>query len=246
MKRWEFERAVLASELPAPARLILLTLSVVANWPGGYVPAEYGPSLTGLADRTGLSRRAVAGHLNEIEKVTERDGWVVRSRPTKENARSKKERTHYQLSIPASARPALALVPNARVSSARGALASAGDAPELVQEMHRASAPGAHNQVSSSTSSSSSATPTARIAVALGAEEEEARQIYDRVISERKPTAPSRYIDALITSGDIAQFRGPAAKPAAANAGHPYEDSGRGYCARCMQPEKHARHGGTK
>ncbi|MFI6238360.1 hypothetical protein ACIBEF_00610 [Micromonospora sp. NPDC050795] len=66
------------------------------------------------------------------------------------------------------------------------------------------------------------------------------------MISERKPTAPSRYIDALITSGDIAQFRGPAAKPTAATAGHPYEDSGRDYCARCLQPETHARHGGTK
>lgn len=244
MKRWEFERAVLASDLPAPARLILLTLSVVANWPGGYVPAEYGPSLTGLADRTGLSRRAVAGHLNAVEKTPERDGWVVRSRPTKENARSKKERTHYQLSIPASARPALALVRNAGVASARGALASAGDAPELVHEVHRASARGAHNQVIPKPSSSSSPGPVARIAAELGEEEEEARRIYDRVISERKPKAPGRYIDALIASGDIAQFRGAPTKPAPSVTTHPYEDSGRGYCARCHMPEKHARHGG--
>lgn len=246
MKRWEFERAVLASDLPAPARLVLLTLCVAANWPGGYVPAEFGPSLSGMADRTGLSRRAVAGHLNDIEHTSERDGWVVRSRPTKANARSKKERTQYQLSIPASARHALAPTRKKGTASAPGALASAGGALELVQEVHWASAPGAHNQVFSkpSSSSSSSPKPIARIAAALTEDEEEARRIYDRVISERKPKAPARYIDALIASGDIAQFRGPATKPAPSGATtHPYQDSGRDYCARCHMPEKHARHG---
>ncbi|SBV27543.1 hypothetical protein GA0070620_3067 [Micromonospora krabiensis] len=66
------------------------------------------------------------------------------------------------------------------------------------------------------------------------------------MISERKPKAPGRYIDALIASGDITQFRGPAAKPAAPTTGHTYRDSGRGYCETCYQPESHPRHGGPK
>lgn len=95
-------------------------------------------------------------------------------------------------------------------------------------------------------SSSSSPNPIARIAAALGLEEEEAQIIYNRVLTERSPGAPSRYIDALIASGDIAQFR-TSIKPAApAAATHPYQDSGRGYCAKCHMPEKHARHGGRK
>lgn len=136
MKRWEFERAVLRSELPAPARLILLIMAVVADWPGGVIPARFTPSLSTLAEMTGLSRRAVMNHLNAIERGGDRDGWVVRIRPTKQRARAEKERTGYRLAVPASARDALAREPDA--------LARAGGALEVVQEVPQARAGGAH------------------------------------------------------------------------------------------------------
>jgi hypothetical protein len=246
MKRWEFERAVLASGLPAPARLVLLVLAAVANWPGGRVPAQFGPSLSSLADLTGLSRRAVAQHLNAIEKTNGSDGWVLRSRPTVENARTKKERTQYQLSIPASAPRAPETEVPGPMSSAGDALASAGGALGLVHEVHRASAPGAHNQASSKPSSSSGMTPAARIAVALRIEEEEADRIFKRILAERSPGAPSRYIDRLIETGDIHQFR-KTARPAPAYAGPRCQylapTDGTGLCARCHMPAAHAKHG---
>ncbi|MFE9192039.1 hypothetical protein ACFYL6_20785 [Micromonospora sp. NPDC007208] len=93
--------------------------------------------------------------------------------------------------------------------------------------------------------SSSSPPPVTRIADALGISETDARTIWDRFVADPKVNAPSRYVDSLIASGDIAKHR-PVAKTAAPATGHPYEDSGRGYCARCHMPETHARHGGTK
>lgn len=92
--------------------------------------------------------------------------------------------------------------------------------------------------------SSSSPSPVTQIAAALSLDEEEARGIYNRIASDPNVKAPSRYIDALIASGDIAKFR-TSTKPAArAAATHPYQDTGRGYCAKCHMPETHARHGG--
>jgi hypothetical protein len=256
VKRWEFERAVLASDLPAPARLVLLTLAVLANWPGGRVPAQYGPSLTRLAELSGLSRRSVVNHLDAVEKTRQSDGWVTRSRPTVADARSKKERTQYQLSIPSGA----ARAPETDVP---GPLASAAVAPELVQEvhqasaggapalvhlLHRASAGGAHNQVlsKSSSSSSSNARVQTRISEALDVEEEEANQIYNRILAERSPNAPSKYVDHLIETGDIRRFR-TETKPAVVYAGTRCEfvdpADGTGLCATCHMPKPHAKHG---
>lgn len=91
---------------------------------------------------------------------------------------------------------------------------------------------------------SSSPFPIARIADALSIEEEEARQIYDRVIAERNPKAPSRYIGALISSGDITQYRPIKKVPAQAVPTHRFDDDGTGHCRTCRLPETHARHGG--
>jgi hypothetical protein len=118
-----------------------------------------------------------------------------------------------------------------------------------VHLVHRASAPGALNQAftkPSSSSSSGSRRPQTRIAVELGVEEEEANQIYNRILAERDPKAPSRYVDDLIASGDIARFRS-AAKPVVTYAGPrcAFVDprDGSGLCARCHMPQPHAKHG---
>lgn len=107
-ERREVERALKASSLPAPSRLIVFTLLTHSSKGTLVVPAEYAPSLSSLADETGLGRRTVADHL----KLLEGDGWLVRSRPTVEKARVEKARTGYEITIPeavrASAAPALA------------------------------------------------------------------------------------------------------------------------------------------
>lgn len=85
-----------------------------------------------------------------------------------------------------------------------------------------------------------------RIAVALAVEEEEADQIFNRIVAERNPGAPSRYVESLIDSGDIAQWRTPTrATPAYTGARCEYLDAGDGsrLCANCHMPRAHARHG---
>lgn len=82
----------------------------------------------------------------------------------------------------------------------------------------------------------------------LAIEEEEATKVVEFVIAERKPDAPSRYITALIASGDIHQFLAKVRTPAAGNqrgytgTTHPYADDGGGHCRTCRLPEKNPRH----
>jgi hypothetical protein len=99
------QRAVLASDLPAPARLVMLTLLVRADYKSGTVPAEHTPSLTELATLTDLGRSTVARVLGILEAA----GWVDRDRPDIAAARSEGAKTGYRLKIGGS--PAAGLVP---------------------------------------------------------------------------------------------------------------------------------------
>lgn len=99
----------------------------------------------------------------------------------------------------------------------------------------------------STSSSSASSAPETRIADALQIEEEEARKVFNRIVVERRPVAPSRYVDELIANGDIRQFHAPArASPTYTGPRCSYVDPGdsTGYCATCSMPAAHARHGG--
>lgn len=100
----------------------------------------------------------------------------------------------------------------------------------------------------STSSSSAQSGPERRIADALQIEEEEARKVFLRIITERRPVAPSRYVDGLIANGDIRQFHTPA-KPTPAYSGprcvFADPEDGTGYCATCSMPAAHARHGST-
>lgn len=96
MKRWQFDKALLASELPGLTKLVLHTLAAKANWPGGHIPDEYSPSLTKIATLASMSRRAVMTHLNAAEQL----GWVKRGRPSVQAAIADKECTSYVLSVP--------------------------------------------------------------------------------------------------------------------------------------------------
>ncbi|MFE9955859.1 hypothetical protein [Micromonospora sp. NPDC005299] len=204
MKRWEFERAVLGSDLPAPARLILLALAVLADWPGGVIPAKFSPSLSTLQVMTGLSRSALATHLNAMERSARRDGWVVRARPTKRQAQMEKERTRYRLTVPASAGDGLA--------SAPPGLASAGDGLGLVREVDRASAGGGHKPDHFQTYSQTAAkqqspnAPEQIVIESTGANLEEAEAITKRVANERKPRSLPGLLRRMATDGDLNQL----------------------------------------
>lgn len=97
--RWEVTKAVRASDLPAPSRLVMFVLADVAEVGTAEIPEKFTPSLTVLSRETGLGRSTVARHLDELE----RDGWVERLRPDVEAARLKGERTRYRLLVPSTA-----------------------------------------------------------------------------------------------------------------------------------------------
>lgn len=121
-----------------------------------------------------------------------------------------------------------------------------GDADVPHGGMHTSPKPSTEPTASSSSAPS---TPETRIADALHIEEEEAQKVFNRIVTERRPGAPSRYVDALIASGDIRQFH------TTARASPPYDgprcqyvnpDDGTGLCQACALPAAHARHGGDR
>lgn len=94
--KWEINKAVRASSLPAPARLILLTLSDIAEAGTAEIPEQHTPSLRVLSEEAGLSKATVARHLTDLES----GGWITRNRPTIEASRHDHARTTYRLTIP--------------------------------------------------------------------------------------------------------------------------------------------------
>jgi hypothetical protein len=94
--RWDAERAVKASELPAIARHMLLDLLTYTDAGTLVLPYRWSPSLTGLEDDTGWSRRTVTRYLDLLEA----EGWLARLRPTVHDARVKHRRTAYTVMIP--------------------------------------------------------------------------------------------------------------------------------------------------
>lgn len=94
--RFEYERAIRDSDLPPLSRLLTLTLATWADVKTGAIPARLTPSLSMLESATGMDRSTVRRHLNKLEK----DGWVGRDRPAVADARSKKARTQYTITIP--------------------------------------------------------------------------------------------------------------------------------------------------
>lgn len=93
--RWEVTKAVRASDLPAPSRLVMLVLADVAEVGTAEIPERFTPSLSVLARETGLGRSTVAEHLALLEA----GGWLVRDRPD-DAAMARGERTRYKLMTP--------------------------------------------------------------------------------------------------------------------------------------------------
>lgn len=96
--RWAVERALLVSDLPSQARLIVFVLLTHVTQGTLVVPPRFAPSFTTLVKETGLSRGSVSTYLNQLEG----GGWVERHRPSTKDALSSHARTGYQLQIPQS------------------------------------------------------------------------------------------------------------------------------------------------
>ncbi|GIH07384.1 hypothetical protein Rhe02_54510 [Rhizocola hellebori] len=93
--KWAINKAVKASSLPSPSRLIMFALSDSADKDTAVVPEEHAPSLRQIAEWTGLGKATVARHLDLLEE----SGWLERERPSIEAARSEHAKTNYRLSI---------------------------------------------------------------------------------------------------------------------------------------------------
>lgn len=93
--RWEVTKAVRASDLPAPSRLLMLVLADVAEVGTAEIPEKFSPSLRVLAGETGLDKSTVKRHLTSLEE----SGWIVRTRPD-EKAQGRGERNLYRLDLP--------------------------------------------------------------------------------------------------------------------------------------------------
>ena len=100
--RWDIERALRDSGLPAAARLVEHELLSRTDDGGTTIPARFMPSLTDLAHDTGLSRRTVIRGLDVLES----GGWLSRHRDL-EAARKQGQPTRYRPKLPPSARAAL-------------------------------------------------------------------------------------------------------------------------------------------
>ena len=101
--KWRVNNAVTRSTLPPHARLVMFVLSNRADTRTAVIPDEHTPSLSDLADESGLGLATVKRHLN----ILEADGWVQRDRPTDEE-RVRGVRTRYRLAIgttPCTAQP---------------------------------------------------------------------------------------------------------------------------------------------
>lgn len=94
--KWEINKAVRTSGLPAPSRLIILVLSDLADVDTGIVPDSRTPSLRELAEWTGLDKSTVTRHLDALDA----SGWVVRTRPAVEVARREHVKTTYRIGMP--------------------------------------------------------------------------------------------------------------------------------------------------
>lgn len=172
--RFEYERAVRASDLPPLSRLLAFAIATWADLKTGTIPHPLMPSLTTLESATGMSRGSVRAHLDRLES----DGWLVRKRPSVAAARAEKARTQYRLRIPRSAvvldtGDALAGGEADSASRAAPALegpeklgqespqAGAGAALELGQEMTPARAGAALNSSFSATTANHQTAPVA-------------------------------------------------------------------------------------
>lgn len=93
----QVRRALTRCDLPGNARGVLHALLTAADYRTLTTGAEHTPSLATLAAMSGYSEATVKRELNRLEAA----GWVIRLRPAAADARARKARTRYRITIPA-------------------------------------------------------------------------------------------------------------------------------------------------
>lgn len=135
--KWDVVAAVKKSGLPTSDRIIIMMLVDVADADTAIVPEQWTPSLTELAEWTGLGRSTVATRLKELEKL----GWIKRAKPAIADALAHNARTCYHLAIGQAVEKVKAARPG------KGRHGKGGSAAEPVQPLNQGTegnaAPGA-------------------------------------------------------------------------------------------------------
>jgi DNA-binding transcriptional ArsR family regulator len=143
LDRFQIERQLRTSGLPAPARAIVRVLCERIDRDTNQIPAEWSPSYATLAADTGLSRRTIMRHVKLLAAL----GWIHAERGSRRHHAITHESVRYQVTVPASDSLSPALVPERHKASDRGA-------PGLVTGRARASDTAAHSHQSSAHPSS--------------------------------------------------------------------------------------------
>lgn len=94
-EKWKVNRAVRASTLPPPSRLIMMVLVDIADAGTAEVPPSRNPSTAQLARETGHSESTVKRHRAALQAA----GWIVFTPPTLEQQRRHEPGT-YKLRVP--------------------------------------------------------------------------------------------------------------------------------------------------
>jgi hypothetical protein len=114
VNRFDIERAVQRSGLPAAGIAIVMALCTRISADSGAIEPEYSPSLRSLARMTGYAKSTVCEHLQFLELA----GWITRNRHDPAEAGRLHLTTVYELSVPC---PATGHKPVRRPASPRPA-----------------------------------------------------------------------------------------------------------------------------
>ena len=191
--RWEIERAVLASDLPSPARLVALTLLTRTDAETAVIPGRYSPSLSTIAGDTGLNRASVARHLNVLESA----GWVTRLRDLG-RAHSDKQPTCYQLHAPASSVRLVAQGDQSQSSTSRT------EQQGLVAQTNITSRTERHNQTRSRSNPDPKPTAADTIRAAFpDAAAAEIETAIEDIRTSRKPRDLDAYVRGMAAKGSL-------------------------------------------
>lgn len=178
--RFDIERRLRRSGLPAPARAIVRVLCERIDRDTGRIPDNWQPSYRTLAADTGYSRRTVVRHVQALAAL----GWVELERHGRGFHARSHQPVRYQITPPgASDRLTPALVPQRHSPSDS-------PAPDLVPERHSASDTAAHSQESSRRPSSGVDEDLALARIAV----DELRALTGRQLDERQGAEVARLV----------------------------------------------------
>jgi len=95
--RFTWERALRESDLTATQRLICYTIATWADLHTGVIPEKWTPSISRIAKAAGLDPSTVKRNLPRVVEA----GWLAKTSPSLEAARTRHARNQYRLALPA-------------------------------------------------------------------------------------------------------------------------------------------------